>query len=113
MSDAAPATRPGKKAAKAGGRLRHGADVAARAAAAILMGYVTASLCTAVLAKLLPGPVIEATMTATLISFAIYAGVAIWAFADPKTWRVWAGLAVGCGLLALALRILLTVEPRL
>ena len=72
-----------------------------------------AALSTAVLARVLPGPRAEASMAATLLSFAVYASVAVWAFADAKTWRVWLGLIAGSGLLAAILWISLTLEPRL
>lgn len=88
-------------------------DVAARSIAAIFLGYLFAALGAAVLARVLPGPRAEASMAATLLSFAIYAGVAIWAFADAKTWRVWLSLVAGSGLLAAILWISLTLEPRL
>ena len=88
-------------------------DVAGRAIAAIFLGYLFSALSTAVLARLLPGSRIEATMAATLLSFAIYAAVAVWAFADAKAWRVWLGLTAGSGLLAAILWISLTLEPRL
>ena len=56
-------------------------DVVARSIAAIFLGYLFAALSTAVLARFLPGPRAEASMAATLLSFAVYAGVAVWAFA--------------------------------
>ena len=88
-------------------------DVAARSVAAIFLGYLFAALSTAVLARVLPGPRAEASMAATLLSFAVYASVAVWAFADAKTWRVWLGLIAGSGLLAAILWFSLTLEPRL
>ena len=89
------------------------ADVAARAVAAIFVGYLLAALVTAVLARVLPGSPVEATIAATTLSFAVYAAVAVWCFGDPKTWRVWLGLAGGCASLAALLWISLLVEPRL
>ncbi|ATQ41889.1 iron transporter [Caulobacter mirabilis] len=88
-------------------------DVAGRAVAAIGVGYVFASLATAVLAKLLPGGPIEATIAATTLSFAIYVTVVVWCFAEPKSWRLWAGLAGGCAALGGVLWIALILEPRL
>ena len=103
------------KSAKAGKPppWRRRLDVAARGGAAIFLGYLFAALSTAVLARVLPGPRAEASMAATLLSFAVYASVAVWAFADAKTWRVWLGLIAGSGLLAEILWISLTLEPRL
>lgn len=107
-----PAKAKNAKAAKAR-PWRRRLDVASRSIAAIFLGYLFAALSTAVLARVLPGPRAEASMAAMLLSFAIYAGVAVWAFADAKTWRVWLGLIAGSGLLATILWISLTLEPRL
>ena len=112
VAQTAPPPAAKRKGAK-GPTLRQRLDVAARAVAAIIVGYVFAALSTAVLARLLPGGAEEATIAATLLSFAVYASVAVWAFADAKTWRVWLGLIAGSGLLAAILWISLTLEPRL
>lgn len=88
-------------------------DVAGRALAAIGVGYVFTSLATAVLARLLPGGPIEATVAATTLSFAIYAAVAVWCFAEPKSWRLWAGLLGGCAAMGGVLWVSLILEPRL
>ena len=98
---------------KSGPTLAQRLDVAARAIAAIFVGYLLASLVTAVLARVLPGSKVEATIAATTLSFAVYAAVAVWCFGDPKTWRVWLGLAGGCGSLAALLWASLLMEPRL
>lgn len=65
------------------------------------------------MARILPGPAVEATQAATLSSFAVYAGMACWAFADRQVWRVWAFGALACAALAGALALSLQVEPRL
>ena len=84
-------------------------DVGSRIVAGLLMGYVVAALAAAVLARLLPMSKVEATTTSMLVSFAVYAGVAIWAFGDPKAWRVWSGLLAACvvmaGVLWLSIRL--------
>ncbi|HEY4369153.1 MAG TPA: DUF3649 domain-containing protein [Steroidobacteraceae bacterium] len=69
-------------------------EVASRVLAAIVGGYVLASLATAVLAVVLPMPRAEATLTATMLSFAIYACIVLWVFATRSVWRVWAGVVV-------------------
>lgn len=102
-----------KRKGPKGPTLRQRLDVAARAVAAILVGYLVAALSTAVLARLLPGGPEEATITATLLSFAVYAAVAVWCFADPKTWRVWLGLTGGCAALGGLLWLSLLLEPRI
>lgn len=78
-------------------------DVGSRIVAGLLMGYVVAGLTAAVLARLLPMSKVEATTTGMLVSFAVYAAVAIWAFGDPKVWRVWFGLLAACALMSGAL----------
>jgi hypothetical protein len=88
-------------------------DIAGRAFAAIVVGYLFASLATAVLARLLPGPTAEATIAATTLSFAVYAAVAVWCFGDPKAARLWLGLAAGCAILSAILWISLMAETRL
>lgn len=112
VAQTAPPPAAQRKGPK-GPTLRQRLDVAARAVAAIVVGYVFAALCTAVLARLLPGGPQEATIAATLLSFALYAAVVVWAFADPRTWRVWLGLAGGCAALGAVLWISLILEPRL
>lgn len=110
-----PVTKPrGRKVRRTGAaRWLHGLDVFFRAVAAIFGGYVAAALTTAVLARLLPGAVAEATIAATTFSFVIYVSVAIWAFADANAWRVWAGLVTFCGVLGGVLWLSLSLEPRL
>ncbi|MFJ4291718.1 DUF3649 domain-containing protein [Cupriavidus sp. NPDC089707] len=84
---------------------RYRAGVASRAVAAIGGGYALAALSTAALAVSLPLPRAEAVTAATLLSFAVYAGAAVWVFAVRNAWRAWAGLALPAlllwGLLAL------------
>lgn len=110
----APAKPKGRKAKRSGVQAGlHGLDVFARSLAAIVGGYVAASLTTAVLARLLPGAVADVTIGATTFSFVVYVSVAIWAFADAKTWRIWAGLAGYCAILSAILWWSLSVEPRL
>lgn len=83
--------------------------VAARALAAIVGGYVVAALATAALAVFLPMPTADATLTATMLSFAIYAGVALWVFATRSALRACAGIALA----ALALAALLWLHRTL
>jgi len=87
------------KALQAGG-WRYRAGVGARALAAIAGGYALAALATAVLALYLPMARHDAVTTATLLSFAIYAGAAVWVFAVRSAWRAWAGLALPAALLS-------------
>ncbi|HEY0682572.1 MAG TPA: PepSY-associated TM helix domain-containing protein [Steroidobacter sp.] len=78
--------------------------VAARVVAAIVGGYALAALATFALAQFLPMTKAEASMTATLLSFLIYACAVIWVFATRRkegfrqsmAWlHTWSGLVVG------------------
>lgn len=77
--------------------------IASRAFVAIVGGYVAAALYAATMARWLPMPRTEAVMTGMLASFAVYAGVAIMAFAVGSATRAWIWLAAGCLPPALAL----------
>ena len=68
--------------------------VASRALAGVAGGYALTSSIIAALALLLPLQRVEATVAATMLSFAIYAGAVVWAFAARTAWRAWAGIAV-------------------
>ncbi|WP_050463805.1 DUF3649 domain-containing protein [Herbaspirillum autotrophicum] len=81
--------------------------VASRALAAILGGYALTAVAIALLALWLPMARAEAVLTATLLSFALYAGAVIWVFAARSAWRAWFGIllpALGLGLLLLITR---------
>lgn len=84
--------------------------VASRAIAGALGGYALASLVTAVLSLALPlltgASCASALLTATLLSFAVYAAAVIWVFSARSALRAWVGLAIvsavfGAALLAL------------
>ncbi len=65
-------------------------DATLRLVAAIPLGYAVASLWAMALARLLPLPITAATITATLIAFALCAGAVMWAYAAISGWRaVW------------------------
>jgi hypothetical protein len=66
--------------------------VASRALAAIVGGYALTALATTALAIFLPLSRSEASMTATLLSFVIYACVALWVFATRSATRAWLGI---------------------
>ncbi|KQO19545.1 DUF3649 domain-containing protein [Acidovorax sp. Leaf78] len=93
--------------AHAGSAARYRCMVASRALAAALGGYALASLFTAVLALGLPRVSdtsrASALLTATQLSFAVYAAAVIWAFSARSALRAWMGLAVPSALLATAL----------
>lgn len=83
--------------------VRYAMQVASRAIAALFGGYALAAMTTAGLSRWLPLPRVEAVMTGMLSSFAIYATVAIVAFAVNRAWRIWLYLAIAGVPLAIAL----------
>lgn len=89
-----------RKPAQAHGRFASAFDVGLRVAAAMFGGYAIAALCTALLPRLLPLPRNEAVVAATLLSFAIYATVVLWAFAAASAWRLWSWMLGIVALLA-------------
>lgn len=82
--------------------LRYRLAVASRAVAAIGGGYLLAAAATTVLSLVLPLSRSEAVVTATLLSFLVYACAVIWVFAAATAWRAWIGLAIPTVVLALA-----------
>lgn len=77
--------------------------VASRAIAAILGGYVVTALSTALLAVILPMVRIDAVLTATLLSFAVYTCAVLWVFAAGSAFRAWIGIVLPAALLGLGL----------
>lgn len=78
-------------------------NVAARVLAAIPANYLLTSLAVACLARLLPMRPEEASVAATILSFALFAAIALTAFATRSVVRLWlwmagAGLILGGGL---------------
>ncbi len=72
-----------------------------RITAAILGGYAFTYAFTAALARLLPLDNVDALISASLLSFAVYTGAILWAFACRSATRAWAGLALGLPLAAI------------
>lgn len=72
-----------------------------RIAAATLGGYAFTYAFTAALARLLPLGKGDALIVATLLSFAVYTGAILWAFACRSATRAWTGLALGLPLAAI------------
>lgn len=79
---------------------RQRGPVVSRVLAALLGGYATTAAGTAALALYLPLSRIDATIAATLASFAVYALAIMWAFAARTAWRAWAGLLLPGAVLA-------------
>lgn len=91
-----------KSTTQSGPTARYRLAVLSRTVAAIACGYLLAALCTALLARGLPMARADAVMTATMLSFAVYACAVLWAFAARDAWRAWLGLGTPALLLALA-----------
>ncbi|CAB5683966.1 Protein of uncharacterised function (DUF3649) [Delftia tsuruhatensis] len=78
---------------------RNHGPLTSRILAALFGGYAVAALSSvAVLA--LPADRVQAAISGTLLSFAVYAGAAVWVFAVRSAWRAWAGLLVAALVLA-------------
>jgi len=84
--------------------LRYRLGVASRSVAAIVGGYVLAALATMLLSVCLPMVRVEAVMTATLASFAIYTCAVLWVFATGSALRAWLGLLIPCAIMAAILQ---------
>lgn len=65
-----------------------------RIIAGLLGGYAFTYAFTAALARLLPMEQVDALITATLLSFAVYTLAILWAFTCRSAKRAWAGLAL-------------------
>ncbi|WP_077146997.1 hypothetical protein [Sphingopyxis sp. KK2] len=76
-------------------------DVAVRALAAVPLNYAVTSALTMLLARLLPGSAAQATIGATLLSFLVFAAIAMTAFAVRSVPRLWLGL-IATGIAAAA-----------
>jgi len=94
-------------------RLAAALAVPARVLAAIVGGYGVTALATALLARLLPLPAAEASIAATLASFALFAVIALACFSARSGLRVWLWLAGAAVLLGAALWLSLRIGGRL
>lgn len=76
------------------------ANVSSRIVAAALGGYGLSYAFTACLTLLLPFSKSEAALTATMVSFILYTGAILWAFAASTPRRAWIGLVVPAAICA-------------
>lgn len=78
---------------------RHRWAVFSRVIAATAGAYGLAALASSAFALLLPRfcgvSRADGVMLATLLSFALYAGTALWVLAARSAWRAWAGMVLG------------------
>ena len=82
-----------------GAATRRRLDVAVRVVVAVGGGYALAALFTMLLSVTLPLARVEAVLTASMASFAVYAAAVVWAFAARGPLRACAGIAVPAALL--------------
>lgn len=82
--------KPGKCGAVVSPRWR--LAVASRVAAAVIGGYLLASLSSICLAQFLPLPRAEAVVLSMTLSFLVYLPAVLWCFACRTAWRAWWGL---------------------
>ena len=67
-------------------------DIFSRSLAAIFGGYLVAATACGLLALTLPLPVAESVLTAMMLSFALYAIAALWAFSVKRSRQAWRDL---------------------
>ncbi|MFT4253517.1 MAG: hypothetical protein QM608_13640 [Caulobacter sp.] len=77
-------------------------DLVARVVLAMLGAYAVMAACTMLLARLLPVQRLDASLWATIVSFAVYAALVVWVFAARSALRAGLvlaaiGLAAGLG----------------
>jgi hypothetical protein len=75
-------------------------SICQRILAAVWGGYALATLSSIVLAGLLPVARADAVLAASLLSFAIYTGTILWAFAARTVLRAWVGILVPVAILS-------------
>ncbi|NIE76430.1 DUF3649 domain-containing protein [Pantoea sp. Tr-811] len=75
--------------------------VLSRSLAALLGGYLLASMASICITLLAPLPQVDATMTGMMLSFVFYLLAFLWCFACRSAWRAWLGVLLPSLLLAL------------
>lgn len=75
--------------------------MAARSVTALIGGYAAAAALASLLARLLPIARVEATAWGMILSFLVYVALGLWAFHEPRLWRVaaviWGAAALSIG----------------
>lgn len=90
------------KSKAAGLPLSYRLAVASRCLAAVLGGYLLASMASACIALLAPLSRVDATLIGLLLSFVFYLLAFIWCFACRSAWRAWLGMLLPSLLMAMA-----------
>ena len=80
------------KSKAAGLPLSYRLAVASRCLAALLGGYLLASMASVCIALLAPLSRVDATLIGLLLSFVFYLLAFIWCFACRSAWRAWLGV---------------------
>ena len=81
-----------KTLAQPGTAARYRLGVVSRVLAAIIGGYILTAAVTALLSAWLPMQRADAVITATLLSFTVYACAVLWVFATRNALRAWLGM---------------------
>ncbi|MEN4827407.1 DUF3649 domain-containing protein [Pseudomonas sp. P39-UII1] len=89
------------KRTAAGLPLSYRLAVISRSLAALLGGYLLASMVSICVALLAPMPQVDATLTGLLLSFVFYLLAFIWCFACRSAWRAWLGVLLPSLVLAM------------
>jgi len=89
------------KRTAAGPPLSYRLAVTSRSLAALLGGYLLASMVSICVALLAPMPQVDATLTGLLLSFVFYLLAFIWCFACRSAWRAWLGVLLPSLVLAM------------
>lgn len=80
------------KSKAAGLPLSYRLAVTSRSLAALLGGYLLASMASVCITLLAPMAQADATMTGMMLSFVFYLLAFIWCFACRSAWRAWLGM---------------------
>ncbi|WP_449431223.1 DUF3649 domain-containing protein [Pseudomonas putida] len=80
------------KSKAAGLSLSYRLAVTSRSLAALLGGYLLASLASVCITLLAPLSQVDATLSGMLLSFVVYLLAFIWCFACRSAWRAWSGV---------------------
>ncbi|MFK3723412.1 DUF3649 domain-containing protein [Pseudomonas monteilii] len=80
------------KSNAAGLMLGYRLAVASRCLAALLGGYLLASMVSVCLALLIPVPQVDAVLIGSMLSFVFYVLAFLWCFSCRSAWRAWVGV---------------------
>jgi hypothetical protein len=89
------------KSTSAGLPVSYRLAVTSRSLAALLGGYLLASMASVCIALLAPLPRVDAVLTGMMLSFVFYLLAFIWCFACRSAWRAWLGVLLPSLVLAL------------